>query len=40
MAGIEHKKVVEEGYDRIGERYAQELGMTRQESALPPRSHT
>ena len=31
MDGIEHKKVVEEGYDRIGERYAQELGMTRQE---------
>ena len=31
MNRIEHKKVVEEGYDRIGERYAQELGMTRQE---------
>ena len=31
MDGIEHKKVVEEGYDRIGERYAQELGMTLQE---------
>ena len=31
MDGIEHKKVVKEGYDRIGERYAQELGMTRQE---------
>ena len=31
MDSIEPKKVVEEGYDRIGERYAQELGMTRQE---------
>ena len=31
MDRIEPKKVVEEGYDRIGERYAQDLGMTRQE---------
>ena len=31
MDGIEPKKVVEEGYDRIGERYAQDASMTRQE---------
>ena len=31
MDGIEPKKVVEEGYDRMGERYAHELGITRQD---------
>ena len=30
MDGIEPKKVVEEGYDRIGEAYARDAGMTRQ----------